>query len=82
MLVLVCPDMLANLCDTLLDKIDLVFLGENKDLDTEAEGTIIQLLLAIIHIGYEELLCHKGILFFFDNISLYSKFWIGRQFSR
>jgi hypothetical protein len=35
----------------LLDKIDLVSLGKIKDLDTEAEGTIIYLLLAIIHIG-------------------------------
>ena len=38
MLVLVCPDMPANLRDTLLGKFDLVFPGKIKDLDTEAEG--------------------------------------------
>jgi len=38
MLVLVCANMPANLRDTLLGKIDLVFPDEIKDLDTEAEG--------------------------------------------
>ena len=78
MLVLVCPDMPANLHDTLLGKIDLVFPGEIKDLDTEAEGD-----------NHSFIACHytywnhyaTRVYFFFDIISLYSNFWIGRQFS-